>query len=514
RVYEDVKNQKQILTQDIGFFDMKNVQKPVHVFAVANDGIMVPARESISGKTSQPINTLAVLPFINLSNDLENEYFSDGITEELLNALSGVDGLRVTSRTSSFALKGHQEDIRDIARKLNVEKIVEGSVRKAGNRVRITAQLINTADGFHIWSETFDRDLTDIFQVQDDISKIIANKLRAGLSSEQRQEFLVKPSTQNLEAYSLFLKGKFYLNKETPAEMFKAVEFFRQAILLAPDFALAYSFIAAAYAMLGSVGIVSREEALQIILDNSNRALELDPSLPQAHVARGVGQLFFEWKWKEAYESLMKAVSLNPGATEAYWVLGYYYLVMNDPAKAVANHEKAWQQDPLSMSIARSLGISYFYQHRYDDVIRMSDMQLEVTPANWYALAIKGFAFGLKGDWEKALDILIQANILSGGYPLSLCYIAYTYGLLGKKEDAMEVIRQIESFQQQHPALLKYEDLSFAWWGIGDRDKAFGYMFNAISRKEEMMGYMINSPLYFGLHDDPRFAEVKRQMQL
>jgi tetratricopeptide (TPR) repeat protein len=259
---------------------------------------------------------------------------------------------------------------------------------------------------------------------------------------------------------------------------------------------------------------VPREEAHRQIIENSSRALELDSSLPQSHVARGVGYLFFEWKWDEAYRSLMKAIELNPGSIESYWVLGYYYLIINDPAKAVAAHEKAWQQDPLSMSLARSLGIAYFYQQRYDDVIRMSDMQLDVMPGNWYALAIKGFSLGMKGDWNAALAILIKANELSAGAPLCLSYLSYCYGVMGKREKALDYVQQIEAFHEMHPELLKNDNLAFAWWGIGDRDKAFTYLFKAIEKKDEMLCYMINSPLYIGLHEDPRFEEVKKKMNL
>lgn len=514
RVYEDIKNHKHILTKEIGFFEMKNVQQPVRIFAIANSGLVVPGREEIKGKIKQPVNTLAVLPFENLSNDPENEFFSDGVTEELLNALTSVEGLRVTSRTSTFALKGSKEDIRDIATKLNVEKLVEGSVRKSGNRVRISVQLINAADGFHIWSETYDRDLKDIFQVQDEISKIVANKLRAELSPEKRNEVLVKPPTKNMEAYSLFLKGKYYQNKEMPAETFKAIEYFRQAIDIVPDFALSYAYLAAAYAMLGSVGVISRQEAIHQIVENSDRALILDSSLSQSHVARAVGNLFFEWRWEDAYQSLIKAIELNPGASESYWVLGYYYLIMNEPAKAVATFEKAWLQDPLSMPLARSLGIAYFYQKRFDDVIRMSDMQLEVMPANWYALTIKGFSMGLQGNWNKALEILKQANELSGGSPLTLSYLTYCYGILNKKEQALLTLKQLEAYHQSHPELIKNGDLSFAWWGMGDRDKAFTYLFKGIDQKEEMLSFMVNSPLYVGLHEDPRFEQVKKKMNL
>src|SRR6187431_3805120 len=221
----------------MGYFEFKNVQRPVRVFAITNTGIIVPTREALQGKTKQPTNRLAVLPFVNMSPEPENEYFSDGITEELLNALTKVDGLQVTSRTSAFAFKGKNDDIREIAIKLNVDKILEGSVRKAGNRVRITAQLINAADGYHIWSENYDRNLTDIFEVQDEISGIIANKLRENLATKSRDEHLIKAPTQNITAYTYYLKGLYFWNKLTPADLRKAIECFEQAIAIEPTYA-------------------------------------------------------------------------------------------------------------------------------------------------------------------------------------------------------------------------------------------------------------------------------------
>src|SRR5688500_2775872 len=232
KVFDEIKNQENIRTLELGFFEFKNVKQPVRIFAISNSGIVVPTRNELSGKTKQPTNRLAVLPFVNMSADPENEYFSDGITEELLNALTKVEGLQVTSRTSAFAYKGKHDDVRDIGIKLNVDKILEGSVRKAGNRVRITTQLINAADGYHIWSENYDRDLTDIFQVQDEISSIIANRLRENLSLAQKKEHLVKASIQNITAYTLYLKGLHFWNKLTPADTHKAIECFEQAIQL------------------------------------------------------------------------------------------------------------------------------------------------------------------------------------------------------------------------------------------------------------------------------------------
>lgn len=514
RVYDDVKNHQHILTRDIGYFDLKNVEQPIHIYAIANEGLVIPSRDEIKGKTKQPINTLAVLPFVNLSHDPEHEYFSDGITEELLNALTRLDGLRVTSRTSSFAFKNHREDIREIAAKLNVEKILEGSVRHSGHRVRITAQLINAANGFHIWSETYDRDLHDIFQVQDEISKIIANKLRANFLSGDKKDHLVKPVTQNLEAYALFLKGKYYLYKEIPSEVNKAISYFEQTIAEQPDFAHPHALLSAAYALLGSIGVIAPRVAHQKIIYHGQQAVALDPLLAQGHVALSVGYLFFDWNWDAAYQSLMKAKELNPGATEADWVLGYYFIIMNEPAKASAALEHAWQQDPLSMAIARALSISYFYERKYDDCIRLSDMQLEVMPFNWFALSLKAFALGMNQDWQQALDLLTRANELSGDTVLTNSYLAYCCGRLNQKDEARKYINKIETFHQQHPELIKYGDLCLAWCGIGELNKSYEYLFKAVDQKEEMICYMIHSPVYEALHVDPRYGEILGKMSL
>jgi adenylate cyclase len=235
KVFEEIRNQPHLSAREMGYFELKNVIRPVHIFAVDNEGLVVPSRDALKGKTKPPTNRLAVLPFVNLSADADNEYFSDGMTEELRNALTQVDGLQVTSRTSAFAFKGKNTDIREIGIQLNVDRILEGSVRKAGNRVRITAQLINVADCYHLWSENYDRHLTDIFAVQEEISSIIANKLRENLTVSAQAETLVKVPTQNLEAYTLFLKGMHFYNKLTPKDTKKAIACFEQTITLEPE---------------------------------------------------------------------------------------------------------------------------------------------------------------------------------------------------------------------------------------------------------------------------------------
>src|SRR4029078_109008 len=263
KVYDEIRNQQNIQTREMGYFELKNVTTPVRIFAIANNGITVPGRDALKGKTKQTNNRLAVLPFVNMSADPDNEYFSDGITEELLNALTRVDGLQVTSRTSVFAFKGKNIDVRDIAIQLNVDRILEGSVRKSGNRVRITAQLINATDGYHIWSETYDRNLTDIFEVQDEISGIIAGKL--GKMHTVEPEHPVKAPVTNVAAYTQYLRGLHYLNKLTPADSRKAIECFEEAIALEPNYAQPYARAAAAYSALGVTGQMLPDTAFEIV---------------------------------------------------------------------------------------------------------------------------------------------------------------------------------------------------------------------------------------------------------
>ena len=254
KVFDEIKNQPLINTISMGLFNLKNVSRPVEVIAIANEGLAVPQPTDLKGKTSEPKNKLAVLPFVNMSNDTDNEYFSDGISEELINSLSKIDGLQLTCRTSSFSFKGKNIDVREIGKALNVSKVLEGSVRKAGNRVRINAELVNTADGYQLWSETFDRNLDDIFELQDEIAGIIANRMREQLVNKTVE---TSEPSQNIEAYQLYLKGLFSFNKGTPPDYYKAIQFFDEALALDSSFANAHAMIASCYAALTSIGNVN-----------------------------------------------------------------------------------------------------------------------------------------------------------------------------------------------------------------------------------------------------------------
>ncbi|MEO6722780.1 MAG: adenylate/guanylate cyclase domain-containing protein [Ferruginibacter sp.] len=512
KVHDEIRNQDNISTREMGYFELKNIKLPVRIFAIANQGITVPGRDELRGKTKQTNNRLAVLPFVNMSADPDNEYFSDGITEELLNALTRVDGLQVTSRTSVFAFKGKNTDIRDIAIQLNVDRVLEGSVRKSGNRVRITAQLINAADGYHIWSENYDRDLIDIFEVQDEISGIIANKLRENLSPAEQPSHLVKSPTKNVTAYTYYLKGLHFWNKLTPGDSRIAIECYEQAIALEPGYAQAYAMCAAAYSFLGSSGQMMPSKAFEIVHRYADKALELDNGIAGGHIAKASAYLFYEWKWKDAFNALKRGIQLNHGAIEAYELLAFYYILMGEKNQAVQVMEEAEKLDPLSSIIAQSLGNIYVFAERFDDAISQADKLLQIDPTMRICIEMKGWAVGMKGDWEKALVLFKEVHRLTNHPLKGLMGVGFTYGKLGQKEKAMECIRKMEQRQREEPESVVDADLASMWYGLGDLDKTFYHLNQCIDKRMGPVTYFLEYPVFKGIKKDPRYIELlKRQ---
>jgi TolB-like protein/Flp pilus assembly protein TadD len=512
KVNDEIKNQPGINTRELGYFELKNIKQPIRVFAIANAGIVVPGRDELRGKTTQPSNRLAVLPFVNMSADPENEYFSDGITEELLNALTRVEGLQVTSRTSAFAFKGKNTDIRDIAIQLNVDQVLEGSVRKSGNRVRINAQLINAADGYHIWSENYDRNLTDIFEVQDEISGIIANKLRENLATKSKDEHLIKAPTKNITAYTYYLKGLHFCNKLTPADSRKAIECFEQAIATEPTYAQAYAMTAGVYSQLGSSGQMLPDRAFEIVHRYADRALELDDKIAEGHIAKASAYLLYDWNWQEAYNSLQKALSLNPGAIDAYYLLSFYYVMVGKKHEATQLMEKAQELDPLSPVVIQTLGNLYIFAERYDDAIAQADKMLEMDPKMRISIEMKGWSTGMKGDWEKALQYFEEVHRLTNHPLKGLMGLGFAYTQLGLTEKAMEVIGKMEQRQREEPDSVIDADLAAVWYGLGNMEKTFYYLNQCIDKRMGPVVYFLEYPPYKRIKDDPRYEEIKTRL--
>jgi TolB-like protein/Tfp pilus assembly protein PilF len=514
KVFDEIKNQENLSAVEMGYFELKNVVQPVRVFALSGKGLTVPARNVLKGKTKHPSNRLAVLPFMNMSTDPENEYFSDGITEEILNAITRVEGLQVTSRTSSFAYKGKNSDIREIGSQLNVDRLLEGSVRKSGNRVRITAQLINAADGYHIWSETYDRDLTDIFEVQDEISHIIANKLRENLNDGSQEEKLVKAPTQNVEAYSYFLKGLHFYNRITPADTRKAIDFFQEAIQLEPNYASAFAMLATCYSFLGATGQMQPAEAFEMVHQYSDKALELDNSLATGYVAKGSAYLLYDWNWKLAYESLRRAIELNPTTTGAHQLLSLYYLITGHKREAVDIMEAALKVDPISPVVHKSLADAYLLMGRTDEALKQIEWLLDMQPNMRIALELQGWCVGLSGDWKKAAEIFKDVH-LATKHPLKgLTPLGCAFAKMGDTKKALECIGKIEQRQHEEPGVVLDVDLAMIWSALGESDKAFYYLSQCLEKRITSVVILLDHPVFKIPNEDDRYKALKEKLNL
>jgi TolB-like protein/Tfp pilus assembly protein PilF len=350
--------------------------------------------------------SIAVLPFANMGRDIEDEYFSDGLAEEIINALTQVKGLKVIARTSAFAFKGKNEDIRKIAETLGVSNVLEGSVRRAGNRLRITAQLIHAADGTHLWSQRYDRDMTDVFAIQDEISQAISEALQVHLAPRARKV--------NVEAYQLYLKGHFYRIRLTPESMAKAKEYFEQASAIDPNYAPAYSGLATYHYSLAVLGMKPAGEAVPLAKAAAEKALAIDPANSEAHSVLAVVAGPFDYDWIVAEQHHRKAMAAEPVPGMVRFRYGLYYLLERGRfAEALEQSRLALESDPLSTFLHYSLAASVYYARRYLDCIEYAHRALEMdanfSPA-WMQMGSAQFHAGLT---QEAIASLKRAADLS-----------------------------------------------------------------------------------------------------
>ncbi|MDZ7624421.1 MAG: tetratricopeptide repeat protein [Ignavibacteriaceae bacterium] len=511
KINDELKNQTEISSTFLGRYELKNVKSPVKIYALTSDGLVVPTHDQLEGKSAISENSIAVLPFINLSTDKENEYFSDGITEELLNALAKVDGLLVTSRTSSFAFKGKNSDIREIGKTLGVKTVLEGSVRKYGNRVRVTAQLINSENGYHKWSETYDRDLEDIFAVQDELANSIVDQLKKTININKPSQHLVKVPTENIDAYNLYLKGLYNWNKWSPDFVFKAIKYFEDAVAISPDFSIAYSRLAACYIFLGAVGFMPNLVAYAKAKGYANKSYELDSSLIDVHITMGMIKYFNDWDWEGAEKCFLKALEVNPNSAETHQYYALLLTTLGYHKKALKQCEFAYQIDPLNAPISYSLSYVYYNNNQTENAIAQAKKTIELDPDFGDAWNSMAWMYLRSNQYDKAIEIFNKilnapANIMKATAGLS-----YAYSKLGQTERAMEFIRNSETSESEH--LTIDLELAIVYTGLGELDKAIDSLHKAIDKRVGGLNF-INGKFWKELHDYPRFKEILQRMNL
>jgi TolB-like protein/cytochrome c-type biogenesis protein CcmH/NrfG len=392
------------------------------------------------------VPSVAVLPFRNLSTDPENEYFSDGLAEELINVLSKIQGLRVAARTSSFAFKGKNEDVRKIGDQLNVRTVLEGSVRKAGNRLRISAQLVNVADGYQLWSETYNRELADVFAIQDEIAQSIAQALQVILG-EKEKKALEKAAATDVRAYEHYLRGRQFFNQFRRKGFEFALQMFGKAIAVDPNYARAYAGMADCFSFL-YLQWDPRPTNLQQADDASRKALELDPQLAQAHVARGIA-LSLQKKFDEAGKEFETAIRLDPKLFDARYFYGRACMSQGKLAEAAQLFEQACQLRPEDYQSASHLGSIYTGLGRRADglaasrrCLQVAEKHLELHPDDARALYLGAVACVQVGDSARALEWATQALSLDPEEPITLYNVACVYSLQGQQEQALTCLEQ------------------------------------------------------------------------
>jgi len=447
--------------------------------------------------------SIAVLPLVNRSADPENEYFSDGITEEIINALGKVPGIRVTSRTSSFAFKGKDIDVRQIGEKLGVGTVLEGSVRKVGNRIRVTAQLTDVQNGYQIWSEMFDRQLEDVFAIQDEISRAIAEALKIQLMGDEQA--LVVPTTKNLEAYNLYLKGRFFYNKFTSTDLRKGIDLFQQALAQDPGYARAHAGIADCWAMLAD-DWEGPDQAYPKAKAAATKALDLEASLAEAVTALGRVLCWYEWDFAGAERELRKAVRLNPNSAEAHFVLGSALPSVARLEEAIEEMRQALILDPLSPNYGRFLSRFLLYAGDHHGSIEQSQKMLEIDSSYVQAYLNIGSAYlGLRNP-EEALKWYRRGQSLDSAVRSYDAFLVRALAALGEQEEAEAILERLE--RQSKEQYLRAEVLAMGFAAVGNFDRAFTCLEEALQARSAGLIYLHVDPGYAPLRGDPRFAEL------
>jgi TolB-like protein/class 3 adenylate cyclase/Tfp pilus assembly protein PilF len=511
KINDELKNQKEIATTFLGRYELKNVKYPVKLYAINVEGIIVPTSEQLEAKSAISENSIAVLPFINLSAEKDNEYFSDGITEELLNALAKVDGLLVTSRTSSFAFKGKSTDIRDIGKQLGVKTVLEGSVRKYGNRVRVTAQLINSENGYHKWSETYDRNFEDIFAVQDELANSIVDQLKKTIQIQKPSKTLVKIPTGNIDAYFLYLKGLYNWNKWSPDFVLKAIKYFEDAVKISKEFSLAHARLSACYVFLGAAGFMSNKIAYSKAKEYAEKAYELDNSLIDAQLSLGMVKYFNDWDWQGAEKCFIKALEINPNSAETHQYYAMLLTTLGYHKKALKEAELAHQLDPLNAPISYILSFTYFNNNQTELAIEQHNQTLEIDSEfgdTWNSLA---WIYLKSSNYDKAIEIFNQNLNDPVNKVKALSGLGYAYAKLKKPQKAKEYIKILESINSDQ--LSTDMDLAIVHTGLGEMDTAFNFLNTAIDKRLGGLNF-INGKYWKEIQDHPRFKEILQRMNL
>jgi len=474
-------------------------------------GAQVPARlrQLLRGGAGGSINSLAVLPLENLSRDPEQDYFADGMTEALLTELSKISALRVISRTSVMQFKGTKKTVPEIARELNVDAVIEGSVQREGDQVRITVQLIHGPTDRHVWADSYQRELRGILALQSEVAQAIAQEINIKVSADEAAR-LVHTRPVDPEAHEAYLKGRYYWNKSTEEGLKKAIGYFNQAIEEDPSYAPAYAGLAESYALFGDFEILPPKEAYPRAQAAATKALELDDALAEAHTALGLVRLEYDRDWAAAEREFQRAIELNPSYPTAHQFYSWYLGAVLRPEECIAEARRALELDPLSVFRNADLGITLYLVGQYDRAIEQSQKALELDPNLDYAHWTLGLAYVQKAMYEEGIAHLEKAVTFSGSSPRYVASLGYAYAVAGRRHEARKILDKLNELSK-HRYVSPYF-IAAVYTGLGDKENALEWLEKAYQDHSGWLAYIKMQPEFAPLRSDPRFQDLLRRM--
>ncbi len=505
QVVDQVQGRVNYKMNRLGVRELKNIRHPVELYTVE-----VPQGLTESEEPALDPRRIAILPFSNLSADPNDKYFADGMTEELISTVSRIGELSVISRTSVMRYRDTIMPIGDIGRELSAGSLLEGSVRKAGNKVRITTQLIDAKNDKHLWAQSYDRDLTDIFAIQGDIAEQVAGALKVKLLSKEKEALEQKP-TGSPESYSLYLKGRYFWNERTRESVKKAIRYFEEAVRLDANFALAYSGLADCYLVLEDRGWASHAEAGPLSKGYAEKALELDRDLAEAHASLGL-VLDEQWDLAGAEKELKRAIALKPNYATAYHWYSTLLDNMGRHEEALEFEKRALKLDPYSSAFSQGIGIKLLLAGRTREAIAQFEKTEEIDPGFANVHFWKAWAHERVGDFDRAIESAKKATEIQGNVGLGKLNLASIYARAGKVEQTVKLLEEIQS-----DASGDYKSPTFVAmvkFGLGERDEAFGWLDRAYQEHDGFLLYFRVFPWCAEYRTDPRWLEIEQKMGL
>ncbi|HJR11039.1 MAG TPA: TIR domain-containing protein [Rhodanobacteraceae bacterium] len=479
------------------------------------DGAAAPAvtvlPESAKWSASVPDKSLAVMPFVNLDRDPENEYFSEGLAEEILTALTEIGELHVAARSSSFYFKGRATDLQEIARRLRVAHVLEGSVRRAANRVRVTVQLVDVRNGFQLWSERYDREMADVFAIQDEITSAIVQRLKVKLLD--KKETLVADAPVDLETYNLYLKGRFHW-AQRPQGIAKAIEYFKQAIDRDPNYARARAGLADCYTCLGAweSGVVPPLEAMPLALQAADKALELDSRLVEAHTSLAYRTTNYEWDWDKAEARFKHVFDLNPNYAVCHHWYSHLLVALGRTKESLKESKRCLELDPLDHLTNAHLAWHHLFSRQFEEAIEQCVKTDELNPGTFIVRYFSGLAEEQLGHVDRAVEALQMAVKLCGGVTYPTAGLGHLYGRCGKAAEARAIYDELGARAKQ--GYVPAYDFAIVCIGLGWKDQAFEYLSKAYDERSGWMTYLKGDARLDPLRNDTRFLDLLQRLRL